>query len=354
MTEYRKTSSHADIRYGGKDPDVLRSVLHTLYKSRCYWCGKLKDFADIETDHIIPRALKGRALEHTLERFGLPQDFNLNDPANLAPICGRCNGPAGKGNQDLTHLPVVATHLRKAQRLKPEVVRRVREFTNRRGLAAAFVTLSAADLDDKETRTFAKDNMPAIVRKLAAAGDDLADFALYRVAEIEVGGGELLEAAIELEYSSKRAAQLLETLGGVPIQAVVEAPIADLWQQIHDRVHSALEDTGDEETWGPTNAGPPTVHYFRVDINAAETTRVGARFEFTFSGEFESHLAASLVRDNPYGWQTTVIDLQGDVVVEGTFSFTATWDAGETEEPPYAEEATIESWEQDVWTTETG
>jgi hypothetical protein len=106
--------------------------------------------------------------------------------------------------------------------------------------------------------------------------------------------------------------------------------------------------------WGPTTAGPPTAHYFRVDITAAESLRSGARFEFTFSGEFESHLAASLVRDNPYGWTTTILDLQGDAVVQGTFTFTATWDAGEGDDLPYAEEATIESWEQDVWTTETG
>lgn len=354
MTEYRRKPSHAPICYGGKDADVLRSVLHTLYKSRCYWCSKLKDFTDIETDHTIPKTLEGRALEQALRRLGLARDFDLNDAANLAPICGSCNGPGIKSNIDMTHLPVVASHIRKAQRLKPEVERRVREFTNRRGLAAAFVTLNAADLQDKKTRTFFKEYMPAIVRKLAAAGDDLADFALYRVAEVEVGGGELLEAAIELEYSSKRAAQLLETLGGVSIQTVVEAPIADLWRQIHDRVHSALEDSKDDETWGPTNAGPPTAHFFRVDIIAAEYTRDGARFEFIFSGEFESHLAASLVRDNPYGWETTVIDIQGDAVVEGSFSFTATWDAGDTDKSPYTEEATIESWEQDVWTTETG
>ncbi|MEP7736204.1 hypothetical protein ABKW28_00995 [Nocardioides sp. 31GB23] len=354
MTEYRKASRTSAISYGGKDPDVLRSVLHSLYKSRCYWCGKLKDFADIETDHIIPKTLRGRALEQALSRLGLPHDFDLNNPANLAPICGRCNGPGTKGSLDMTHLPVVASHLRTAQRFKPEVERRVREFTNRRGLAAAFVTLSAADLDDEQTRTFFKENMPSIVRKQAAAGDDLADFALYRVVEVEVGGGELLETAIELEYSSKRAAQLLETLGGVPIQTVVQAPIADLWQQIHDRVQSALEGTGDEEVWGPTTSGPPTAHYFRVDITAAESLRSKARFEFTFSGEFESHLAASLVRDNPHGWTTTILDLQGDAVVQGTFTFTATWDAGEGDDLPYAEEATIESWEQDVWTTETG
>ena len=147
----------------------------------------------------------------------------------------------------------------------------------------------------------------------------------------------------------------MKTLLGVPIQTVVQAPIADLWQQIHDRVHSALEEVDDEEVWGPTNAGPPTSNFFRVDITAAESTRVGARFEFTFSGEFESHLAASLVRDNPYGWTTTAHRLAGPRGrPTGTFSFTATWDADEADDAPYAEEATIESWEQDVWTTETG
>lgn len=354
MTEYKKRSSSSPVLYGGKDSDVLRSVLHTLYKSRCYWCGRLNDFADIETDHIIPKTLKGRALERALNRLGLPQNFDLNDPANLAPICGRCNGPATKGSDDMSNVPVVASRIRRAMRLKPEVERRVREFTNRRGLAAAFVTLNAADLEDDDTRRFFKENMPSIVRKLAAAGDDLADFALYRVADVEVGGGELLGTAIELEGASKRAAQMLETLAGVTIQAVVQKPIADLWQQVHGRVRSAFEDTGDDEVFGPTNSGPPTAHYVRVDINAVESYRSGARFEFTFSGEFESHLSASLVRDNPYGWELGYLDLQGDAAVEGTFSFTATWDAGNGDEPVYTEEATIDTWAQDVWTTESG
>ncbi len=353
MTEYRSRNS-SSVRYGGKDSDVLRSVLHSLYKSRCYWCGRLKDFADIEADHIIPKTLKGPALEQTLKQFGLPPGFDLNDVANLAPICGHCNGPAGKGSQNLTDLPVVATHLRKAQRHRPDALRRVREFANRRELAAAFVTLNAADLEDEETRDFFKEYMPSIVRKLAATGDHLVDFALYRIAEIEVGGGELLEAAIELEHSSKRAVQLLETLGGLPVQAVVGAPIADLWGQIRDRVQSALEDTDDEEVWGPTNAGPPVAHYFRVDVTAVEWLRSEGRFEFTFLGEFESHLAASLVRDNPYGWETGVIDVQGDAAVEGTFSFIVTWEADGTGELPYSDEATIESWKQEVWTTESG
>ena len=121
-------------------------------------------------------------------------------------MCGRCNGPAGKGNLDMTHLPVVATSHQEGAALQARGRAARARVTNRRELAKAFVTLNAADLllpGDPHLRQ--KRTCLPIARKLAAAGDDLADFALYRVAEVEVDGGELLEAAIELEYGSKRA-----------------------------------------------------------------------------------------------------------------------------------------------------
>ena len=96
-------------------------MLHTIYARRCHWCGRLKDFADIETDHMIPKTLKGRAPEEAPRQLGLARNFDLNDSANLAQICRRCNGAAVKVSLDMTSLPIVASHLRKAQRIKPEV-----------------------------------------------------------------------------------------------------------------------------------------------------------------------------------------------------------------------------------------
>ena len=338
------------VRYGATDDDVLRSVLLDLYKSRCYWCGKLKDFTNIETDHIIPKRLTGDGLRKALDRVGRAHDFDLNDPENLAPICGRCNGAAVKGNKDMTHLPVVASHLHKAKRLKPEVERRVHAFSNRRKLAGAFVALKAANLNDEDTRRAFEENIPAVMRKLSSAGGDLADFALYRVAGVSVDDGEPLEIALELEGSSKRAAQLLEGLTGVTLEEVVQEPVADLWQQVHSRVQDSF-DSLDGDGLGPSNSGPPVAHYFRVDVETVSLDRIGGTFEFTFAGDFEAQLSASVVRDDPYGWDRSLVELQGDASVEGTFTFTATWDAGDDDGAVYAEESMIESWEIDISTS---
>lgn len=64
------------------------------------------DFVDIQIDHIVPRSLSKEQIAELLARLGIEDEFDVDDPYNLAPICARCNGPAGKSGRDLLHLPV--------------------------------------------------------------------------------------------------------------------------------------------------------------------------------------------------------------------------------------------------------
>jgi 5-methylcytosine-specific restriction endonuclease McrA len=58
---------------------------------------QLQDFNDIEIDHIIPKHLGPECLKELKDKYGLPEDFDIDAPQNLAPICSVCNGPRGKG-----------------------------------------------------------------------------------------------------------------------------------------------------------------------------------------------------------------------------------------------------------------
>jgi 5-methylcytosine-specific restriction endonuclease McrA len=109
-------------RYRDGDNSVLRSVLYDVWNCKCYWCGRPKDYTDVQIDHIIPRGTNRRRLQQLIYDYGLPDTFDLHDVRNLAPICSLCNGPSGKGDKEPPRVPVVLDKLRRAEILRPEVI----------------------------------------------------------------------------------------------------------------------------------------------------------------------------------------------------------------------------------------
>jgi hypothetical protein len=145
---------------------------------------------------------------------------------------------------------------------------------------------------------------------------------------------------------AKRAATILEDVCGGVVEDVVQEPVIDLVQQIHDNVQSGFE-AGDSQT-EPINAGPPVSDFMRIDVDSIDFDRAGAFFEFTFGGDFEASLSPSLVR---YSWDgSELVEMQGDAFVTGRYSFVATWNSsngGQVE----AGDCQIESWDFDVHTS---
>ncbi|WP_156251502.1 HNH endonuclease [Pseudactinotalea terrae] len=343
MTRYGSRPRNR-VAYGHKDPEVLRSVLYDLWNGRCYWCHRSKDFTDIQTDHIIPKSLRGHNLTNALDRVGRPHSFDRDAPENLAPICGFCNGRGEKGDNDMTHLPTCGRALDKARERAPEVVERVRAFRSQKELAKAFVGLKSADLDDAKIRTAFEQNMPAVLRRLSARGLD--DFPLFRVLSIGNRHGELFSVPLELEGESKRAVTLLEGLiyPDYGLADVLDGPLLGLWEQVHTHAHSSFE-AFDEDGLGPCNSGPPEASYFRAELQRVSSAKFGnGSIEFTLEGEFEAHLSAGIVRDDPSGWETSTVEGQADGTVEGSYCFTVSWDGGATSDDP------VVNWgDEDYW-----
>ena len=94
----------------------------------------------------------------------------------------------------------------------------------------------------------------------------------------------------------------------------------------------------------PIAAGPPISTFMGINVNSLDFCRAGPSFEFTFGGEFEASLSASLAQYSSDG--SELLELQGDAFVKGRYSFVAIWDISEGGAID-AGDCWIESWDCD-------
>ena len=310
-----------EIRYGIEDSHVLRYVLWSLWKYRCYWCTKPKEFTDIEIDHIVPKSISKSDLKEVAKALGLPSNYDLDDPMNLAPICPACNGPGGKGDHHQTNVPVVHTKLIKAQHLKPKVVAQVQSFQSNRRLAQSLLMVVEADISRGSARRLFEDQAPAIVQRLAGLGEDKADFLTYRTEAVQLVSGEMLDVRIILNSRGRTAVTLIEEVCSFPLNGFIKEPVIGLLCQVRQDTHVDFEAIRGPA--GPTSAGPPMENFIDIDLDLVDFDGAHGEVEFTASGNFDASLSASLVQDSHDGADRN--DFQGDAYVTGTFSFTASW-----------------------------
>lgn len=343
-----------EIRYRvGGDNLVLRSVIHRLWEYKCYWCGWPKDFNDIDIDHIIPRTATSERLQWWKTQLSLPDEFDVHDPGNLAPICRKCNGPARKGGKDQSDKPIVLNELQKARELRSKVIRDVQDFAKPSKTAEALLRANEADLSNPGARQMFETYAPAVVQKLALLGEDKADFTSVKTVAVEVDAEHRepeLKVGIFLRARERRAAAILEDVCGGMIEDMVLEPVIDLFHQIHEKVQHDFENVrrNSEEIdypMEPIAAGPPVSTFMRINVNSLDFHRAGSSFEFTFGGEFEANLSASLAQYSSDG--SELLELQGDAFVEGRYSFVAIWNISEGGDID-AGDCWIESWDCDI------
>ena len=119
-----------NVRYRpGGDNGVLRSALIEQWNARCYWCEEPTRFTDTQIDHIIPHTVTADELHDLVQLHGLPADFDVHTPANLAPICSTCN--RRKADRKLT-APVVTVQLNRAREKQARVIDYVRAAAHAR------------------------------------------------------------------------------------------------------------------------------------------------------------------------------------------------------------------------------
>jgi hypothetical protein len=68
-----------------------RYVLHEVHRGVCWLCGTYVELANMEADHVIPRAAR-----QVMSQFQLPPEFDLDGIENLMPSHGWCNARKSK------------------------------------------------------------------------------------------------------------------------------------------------------------------------------------------------------------------------------------------------------------------
>lgn len=117
-------------RHGG-DNRVLCQALFEQWRAQCYMCEHPARFVDTEIDHILPRTVSPDQLAQLIEKHDLPADFDVDSPANLAPVCSACN--RRKSDRRLTGTAVTVV-LQQAREKQDRVASQVTSFlTGNRG-----------------------------------------------------------------------------------------------------------------------------------------------------------------------------------------------------------------------------
>ena len=70
-----------------------RRAIWEAHGKRCAYCGQPLSFAELQIDHILPRALlkDDEQWDRIRGEQGLPAEFNLLGYENVQPSCRACN-----------------------------------------------------------------------------------------------------------------------------------------------------------------------------------------------------------------------------------------------------------------------
>ncbi|MEU3349957.1 hypothetical protein ABZ723_34295 [Streptomyces sp. NPDC006700] len=335
------------VRYGSGNDAVLRFVLHDIWGRRCYWCHRPTDFNAIQIDHLLPQQAGADRLEELKTSYNLPDDFDIHDPANLAPICIDCNGRRGKSNDEYGHPPVFLTTLNKARQRRDTVIKRVKNFGASMEITEHLLAASTANLHDERIREAFEEHAPAIVQRLALLDVKKVDFLTIWYVEIVIEDDKPLSIGVSLNARGRATAEILEDMCRISLEDVLQERADELVRQIREGVHAELEAI--EAPAGPLTAGPPLTTFIRIDIDSLDYQNVGSALEFTFHGNFEANTSASLAQSSPDGGE--LLELQGDTLVIGTFSFVVSWHFSTDPADVGRGECLIETWEPDIHTT---
>ncbi len=70
---------------------IERAAIWVTGGRKCFFCGQLLSFRNLEVDHLIPRSSKANTVDELRSELGLPSDFNLESFLNRVPTHADCN-----------------------------------------------------------------------------------------------------------------------------------------------------------------------------------------------------------------------------------------------------------------------
>ncbi|MFI7167360.1 HNH endonuclease [Rhodococcus erythropolis] len=302
-----------EIRYtGDSDKDgILRMALLNAWAGRCYQCGKLLDFSDAQIDHVIPTShseSEREALLADLRDRSDPDvyDFDLNAPANLAPICRKCN--LEKSNS-FRWSPRFETVFHKVRAKAEKVEAGVRSLKGERAVAKAIAAFLSADLGDPRAVLALTAFAPVIDARIR-----LLDYTMD-VEHFDPFADESDQVSLKISEQGRRTIIVLEEISGVGFDNALLQPIRATKAKINKRLKDAIEAQITNEGHAASDAGTPTS---RIDMEA-DVLRYDKDAEvFELAGTFEAKGTAVVSVASSDGSEIDTI--QRDASTSGRFS----------------------------------
>lgn len=124
-----------------------RYAVFTVHGEKCYLCNKPVDLKSMQVDHVIPESLLDSAdLPEVLNKFGLSQEFQINDFGNWLPACQPCNGR--KRNTVFKPTPIIQIELQRLADKEEEARNEAKRIVTNQKIENAINTLQRAGVDN--------------------------------------------------------------------------------------------------------------------------------------------------------------------------------------------------------------
>lgn len=328
-------STVSAVRYEGasrRERGFLLRALVDVWDNRCYWCLTSGDQGEFEIDHLVPPGKRGEGIK----AYGLPKNFDVQSPANLAPICAagsRCNQRKNERILEEVGNRLVATALVTAGRLAPTVERKVRSLRSSRGLGLAIDKVLAAELDPS-TKRLIKDNGRALIQRVRAVDPVLLEdaptvFGHFPAHDVHIGDlpgcgpEDLGEVVVELDGAGRGARAILEDVCGVDLGELVDEVLRNLYPLIDDMV---TEEGPSGDLWQAFEL----MGFRGASVTELRARRNGGLIEVAIRGRsWSQHTANVDAMDNDgqlYSSGSCDIAVEGEFTASTSVDLVAGWD----------------------------
>lgn len=285
---------------------ALRAVLYAIYSRRCYRCEELRNFVEIEIDHIVPKNTNDDEFARIREEYLLGKDFSRNDPSNLAPICSGCNKT--KSGLPFSRTLHELDRLRRAGERRPKVITEVEKFFSVDSLARALVKATVSNPDDATTKETLVMYAPAFVQKIASVDEALIRFTKVDHQETVIGG-TTVRLRSTLSQEDRVVVEILAKTFHASLWDVVKNKLDELIEQIKAELDAyALEELEKEDPYFPEHPGPAHIAHIGLEVSAVMLSRAAEGLVVTLNAGLEIQQLRSI----PYEREDGLWGQKGD------------------------------------------
>ena len=122
---------------------IDRQAIHEAHERKCFYCGEIVYFSELQIDHIIPETLLDKEDDYKalVKRLSLPNSFNINSYYNWVPTHSKCNN---RKSGELFQDSAIIFYLDLARRKVAKVLSLVKKINKRLESDTLLTTISFA------------------------------------------------------------------------------------------------------------------------------------------------------------------------------------------------------------------